>query len=75
MALPRKEAQERKKATVVFTGDGGTSEGDFHEALNVAAVWDLPVLFVLKIMVMGSPPQTMNSLKVNPLRSEGRGTV
>ena len=39
---------ENKKATLVFTGDGGTSEGDFHEALNVAAVWDLPVLFVIE---------------------------
>ena len=33
---------------VVFSGDGGTSEGDFHEALNVAAVWDLPVIFVVE---------------------------
>lgn len=32
------------KSTFVFTGDGGASEGDFHEALNVAAVWDLPVI-------------------------------
>lgn len=37
-----------QKATVVFTGDGGTSEGDFHEALNVAAVWDLPVIFAIE---------------------------
>ncbi len=36
------------KATAVFSGDGGTSEGDFHEALNVAAVWDLPVIFVIE---------------------------
>ena len=34
-----------KKATIVFSGDGGASEGDFHEALNVASVWDLPVIF------------------------------
>ncbi len=34
--------------TVAFTGDGGTSEGDFHEALNVAAVWNLPVLFIIE---------------------------
>lgn len=33
------------KATLVFSGDGGASEGDFHEALNVAAVWQLPVIF------------------------------
>ena len=36
------------KATAVFTGEGGTSEGDFHEALNVASVWDLPVLFCVE---------------------------
>jgi 2-oxoisovalerate dehydrogenase E1 component len=36
------------KVSVAFTGDGGTSEGDFHEALNVAAVWDLPVIFVIE---------------------------
>lgn len=36
------------KSTLVFTGDGGASEGDFHEALNVAAVWDLPVIFVIE---------------------------
>lgn len=39
---------KEKKATLVFTGDGGASEGDFHEALNVAAVWDLPVIFVVE---------------------------
>lgn len=37
-----------KKCTLVFTGDGGASEGDFHEALNVASVWNLPVLFVVE---------------------------
>jgi 2-oxoisovalerate dehydrogenase E1 component len=36
------------KASLTFTGDGGTSEGDFHEALNVAAVWDLPVIFLIE---------------------------
>ncbi|MFZ9980989.1 MAG: alpha-ketoacid dehydrogenase subunit alpha/beta [Cyclobacteriaceae bacterium] len=36
------------KVTVVFNGDGGTSEGDFHEAVNLAAVWDLPVIFVVE---------------------------
>ena len=36
------------KSTIVFTGDGGASEGDFHEALNVAAVWDLPVIFCIE---------------------------
>src|SRR4051812_34263437 len=40
--------QKNKKATLVFSGDGGASEGDFHEALNVAAVWNLPVIFVIE---------------------------
>lgn len=37
-----------KKATLVFSGDGGASEGDFHESLNVAAVWQLPVIFAIE---------------------------
>ena len=40
--------RDEKKATIVFTGDGGASEGDFHEALNVASVWDLPVIFCVE---------------------------
>src|SRR5580698_730861 len=39
---------DRKKVTLVFTGEGATSEGDFHEALNVAAVWNLPVIFLIE---------------------------
>lgn len=39
---------DQKKVAVAFTGEGGTSEGDFHEALNVASVWDLPVIFVIE---------------------------
>lgn len=37
-----------KKVTLVYTGEGATSEGDFHEALNIAAVWDLPVIFLIE---------------------------
>jgi 2-oxoisovalerate dehydrogenase E1 component len=40
--------KQNQKATLVFTGEGATSEGDFHEALNVAAVWDLPVIFIIE---------------------------
>lgn len=40
--------QKKNRASLVFSGDGGTSEGDFHEALNVASVWDLPVIFVIE---------------------------
>lgn len=39
---------DKKQATIVFSGDGGASEGDFHEALNVAAVWELPVIFAIE---------------------------
>ncbi len=47
IALASKLKRE-KKATLVISGDGGTSEGDFHESLNVAAVWDLPVIFTIE---------------------------
>ncbi|MAZ29027.1 MAG: dehydrogenase [Cytophagaceae bacterium] len=47
IALASKLRNE-KKVTAVFTGEGGTSEGDFHEALNVAAVWQLPVIFCVE---------------------------
>ena len=47
IALASKLKKE-KKVTVVFTGDGGSSEGDFHESINVAAVWQLPVIFVVE---------------------------
>ncbi|MCC7051114.1 MAG: dehydrogenase, partial [Bacteroidia bacterium] len=40
--------KQNNKITVVFNGDGGTSEGDFHESLNVAAVWNLPVIFIIE---------------------------
>ena len=40
--------QKQDKVSLAFSGDGGTSEGDLHEALNVAAVWDLPVIFVIE---------------------------
>ena len=40
--------RNEEKVSLAFTGDGGTSEGDFHEALNIAAVWDLPVIFIIE---------------------------
>ncbi|MDB5024091.1 MAG: dehydrogenase [Mucilaginibacter sp.] len=39
---------KKSRATLVYTGEGGTSEGDFHEALNVASVWNLPVIFLIE---------------------------
>ena len=47
IALANKLGSEQK-ATIVFCGDGGASEGDFHEALNVATVWDLPVIIAIE---------------------------
>jgi 2-oxoisovalerate dehydrogenase E1 component len=39
---------KKTRATLVFTGEGGTSEGDFHEAVNIASVWNLPVIFLIE---------------------------
>lgn len=47
VALAHKLSREQK-VSLAFTGEGATSEGDFHEALNVAAVWDLPVIFLIE---------------------------
>ena len=47
VALAYKLRQDNK-VSLAYSGDGGTSEGDFHEALNVAAVWELPVIFVIE---------------------------
>ncbi|MFK7947348.1 MAG: thiamine pyrophosphate-dependent enzyme [Saprospiraceae bacterium] len=47
VALANKIGKEQK-VTIAFTGEGGTSEGDFHEALNVASVWQLPVIFIIE---------------------------
>ncbi len=47
VALAHKLRQE-EKVSLAFTGEGGTSEGEFHEALNTAAVWQLPVIFVIE---------------------------
>ncbi|MEO8852750.1 MAG: dehydrogenase E1 component subunit alpha/beta, partial [Ginsengibacter sp.] len=40
--------KNEEKVSLTFTGEGGTSQGEFHEALNVAAVWDLPVIFIIE---------------------------
>lgn len=47
IALGNKLRKE-KKCTIVFSGDGATSEGDFHESVNLAAVWDLPVIILIE---------------------------
>ena len=72
IALAKKMKKE-KKATIVFTGDGGTSEGDFHEALNVASVWDLPVLFVIENNGYGLSTPNSEQFKGDSLAIRGEG--
>ncbi len=61
------------KMTMVFTGDGGASEGDFHEALNVAAVWDLPVLFVIENNGWGLSTPSSEQFKFKNFVDKGPG--
>ncbi|MFS4415176.1 thiamine pyrophosphate-dependent enzyme [Maribacter sp. 2307ULW6-5] len=65
----RKEA----RATAVFTGEGATSEGDFHEALNVAAVWQLPVLFCIENNGYGLSTPTSEQFRCAHLADKGIG--
>jgi len=58
---------------VVFSGDGGTSEGDFHEALNVAAVWDLPVLFCVENNGYGLSTPSSQQFKCENIADKGIG--
>lgn len=62
-----------KKITAVFSGDGGTSEGDFHEALNVAAVWNLPVIFVIENNAYGLSTPVNEQYKCEDLSVKGIG--
>ncbi|APG59547.1 alpha-ketoacid dehydrogenase subunit alpha/beta [Christiangramia salexigens] len=72
IALAHKLRQE-KKLTAVFTGEGGTSEGDFHEALNMASVWDLPVLFCIENNGYGLSTPTVEQYKCEHLADRGIG--
>lgn len=65
--------KKEKKASLVFTGDGGTSEGDFHEALNLAAVWDLPVLFVIENNGYGLSTPTSEQYRCKSFVDKGIG--
>jgi len=61
------------KITAVFTGEGATSEGDFHEALNIASVWDLPVLFVIENNGYGLSTPTNEQYRCVNLADKGIG--
>ena len=61
------------KVALAFTGDGGTSEGDFHEALNVAAVWQLPVIFVIENNGYGLSTPVNEQYRCEQLADRGLG--
>ncbi|WP_299116790.1 dehydrogenase E1 component subunit alpha/beta [uncultured Winogradskyella sp.] len=65
--------KKNNKATAVFTGEGGTSEGDFHEALNVASVWQLPVLFCIENNGYGLSTPTAEQYNCEHLADRGKG--
>ncbi|MCR4029340.1 MULTISPECIES: thiamine pyrophosphate-dependent enzyme [Flavobacterium] len=65
--------QDNKKITAVFTGEGATSEGDFHEALNIAAVWKLPVLFIIENNGYGLSTPTNEQYACENLADKGIG--
>jgi 2-oxoisovalerate dehydrogenase E1 component len=65
--------QKNGKVTAVFTGEGATSEGDFHEALNIAAVWELPVLFVIENNGYGLSTPTNEQYRCTNLADKGIG--
>jgi len=61
------------KVSLAFTGEGGTSEGDFHEALNLAAVWDLPVIFLIENNGYGLSTPTTEQYRCISLVDKARG--
>lgn len=72
IALAHKLKKE-EKSTLVFTGDGATSQGDFHEALNTAAVWNLPVIFVIENNGYGLSTPVSEQYKCERLADRGIG--
>lgn len=65
--------KNRNTVTAVFTGEGGTSEGDFHEALNIASVWQLPVLFCIENNGYGLSTPTKEQYNCENLADKGLG--
>ncbi len=65
--------KKNNKVTAVFTGEGGTSEGDFHEALNVASVWNLPVLFCVENNGYGLSTPTKEQYNCSDIADRGIG--
>lgn len=67
------QLKEEPLVAVAFTGDGGTSEGDFHEALNVAAVWNLPVIFIIENNGYGLSTPVSEQYRCKQLADKGVG--
>lgn len=67
------QLRKEKKIAVAFSGDGGTSEGDFHEALNVASVWQLPVLFLIENNGYGLSTPVNEQYRCEYLADRGSG--
>ncbi|MBP9099232.1 MAG: dehydrogenase, partial [Ferruginibacter sp.] len=65
--------RKEEKVSLTFTGDGGTSEGDFHEALNTAAVWDLPVIFIIENNGYGLSTPTSEQYRCKNLVDKAAG--
>lgn len=65
--------KKNKKITAVFSGDGATSEGDFHESLNVAAVWNLPVIFIIENNGYGLSTPSSEQFKMKQFIDKGIG--
>lgn len=65
--------KKEEKVSLVFTGDGGASEGDFHEALNVAAVWDLPVIFAIENNCWGLSTPSSEQFRCEQFIDKGIG--
>ena len=65
--------KKNNQVCAVFTGEGGTSEGDFHEALNVASVWDLPVLFCVENNGYGLSTPTSEQYNCEHIADKGFG--
>ncbi len=63
----------QKRVVVAFTGEGATSEGDFHEALNIASVWQLPVIFVIENNAYALSTPTHEQYRVKDLASRAIG--
>lgn len=72
VALANRLAGE-KRIAVAFSGEGGTSEGEFHEALNTAAVWQLPVIFVVENNGYGLSTPTHEQYRCNNIAEKGVG--